>query len=185
MQNLISFSSHELPLPISEEPCLLQADLQVKGSEIYLEFALKRNAEIFALAKTPASWQGARVPRQDGLWQATCFEAFLNPVGSSKYFEFNFSLTPAWNSYQFESYRLPQPATPTEEFALQSMSWDPLKNHLLVELKNKTSYKQFHVGLTAVLLEKNGRKHYCALAHKGPQPDFHLLESFILRRGTE
>ncbi|HEY8270954.1 MAG TPA: hypothetical protein VIG33_08695 [Pseudobdellovibrionaceae bacterium] len=191
MPNLISFSPpfsdpNAMEPLCSGETLLLEADLQFKDSSLYLEFGfLEQSAELFELPKTSASWPEAQVPRQDGLWQATCFEAFLSPLGSSKYFEFNFSLNPAWNAYKFESYRLPQPAAPTEEFVLKSMGWDAVKKRLLVELENKTFYSQFRVGLTAILLEKNGTKHYCALAHKGTQPDFHLMKSFILQRGTE
>jgi hypothetical protein len=171
--------------PRSKESFLLEAELQLKGSDVYLEFILLDKEGLFEVPKTAASWSEDQVPRHDGLWNATCFEAFLNPVGTTKYYEFNFALNPSWNAYQFENYRTPQPATLTADFVLQGMSWDPLKNRLLVELQNKTPYKQFQVGLTAVLLEKAGVKHYWALAHQGSKPDFHLRESFILQRGTE
>src|ERR1700755_3260575 len=41
----------------------------------------------------------------DGLWKHTCFEAFIRPSGSSRYFEFNFSPTRQWAVYRFDSYR--------------------------------------------------------------------------------
>lgn len=183
MEKLISFPNHTTKP--GTESFLLEADLQLKGSDVYLEFIfLNQKEELFELPKTAASWSESQVPRQDGLWNATCFEAFLNPMGSSKYFEFNFSLNPAWNAYQFEGYRTPHPATPTTDFVFKSMNWDPRKKRLLMELQNHTPYSRFRVGLTAILLEKSGVKHYCALAHKGPQPDFHLMDSFILQRGT-
>ncbi len=141
---------------------------------------------LFELPKDANFWSEAQVQRQDGLWMATCFEVFLNPTGSTKYFELNFSLNPAWNAYEFETYRTPQPARTTSDLVLKSMSWDPQQAGCLkVELKNKTTYKTFQVGLTAVLLEKGGVKHYCALVHKGDKADFHLIESFILQRGTK
>ena len=41
--------------------------------------------------------------RADGLWQHTCFEAFLaNPPG---YLEFNFSPSTEWAAYRFDRYR--------------------------------------------------------------------------------
>lgn len=191
MQNLIPFP-HNPASPETEASArstdapVVEADLQFEGSDLCLEFRfLNSQTDLLGLPEKAACWDGTEVPRQDDLWQATCFEAFLNPIGSSKYFEFNFSLKPAWNAYRFENYRTPQPATPTLDFVLKSMKWDPSKKHLLLVLENKTSYSQFRVGLSAIFLEKNGTKHYFALAHKGTQPDFHLVKSFILQRGTE
>ena len=41
----------------------------------------------------------------DELWKHTCFEAFIQPVGSRGYYEFNFSPTRQWAVYRFASYR--------------------------------------------------------------------------------
>ena len=43
--------------------------------------------------------------RADGLWQHTCFEAFIAPQGAAGYYEFNFSPTLDWAAYQFTDYR--------------------------------------------------------------------------------
>ncbi len=101
----------------------------------------------------------------------------------SLYYELNFSLKPAWNLYLFDRYRYPQPPKRAAEFELKSMNWDQFESKLNVELVNHTKFKKFNVGLTAVMEEQAGQKHYCALDHKGTQPDFHLLESFTLVRG--
>lgn len=106
----------------------------------------------------------------------------MNPVELPLYFELNFSLKPAWNSYVFKKYRDPQPPVPSLEFVLDSLDWDPFESRLRVQIENRTNYKKFNVGLTAVLEERTGVKHYCALAHKGSQPDFHLIDSFNLIR---
>jgi hypothetical protein len=40
--------------------------------------------------------------------------------------------------------------------------------------------RQIEVAITAVLRTKDGSESYWALAHPGPEADFHLRESFIL-----
>ena len=43
--------------------------------------------------------------RSDGLWQHTCFEAFLMQPPSPAYIELNFSPSGAWAAYRFMGYR--------------------------------------------------------------------------------
>src|SRR5258708_23125930 len=43
--------------------------------------------------------------RSDGLWQHTCFEAFIAAPGAAEYYEFNFSPTLDWAAHQFTAYR--------------------------------------------------------------------------------
>src|SRR4051794_33386983 len=46
----------------------------------------------------PAQWT-------DGLWQHTCFEAFLRPDGDESYYEFNLAPSLHWAAYRFSGYR--------------------------------------------------------------------------------
>ena len=39
--------------------------------------------------------------RADGLWQHTCFEAFISSADSPAYREFNFSPSGLWQAYEF------------------------------------------------------------------------------------
>lgn len=178
MQKLISYNEND------KVSFSLEAEIQSQGTELVLEYSLKDPEGLFEVPKTAASWTVSEATRRDGLWQATCFEAFLQPSGGSHYYEFNFALSPAWNVYLFAAYREPQPPQATEDFVLKSMHWEPAKKHLRVVLENKTGAKKFNAGLTAILQEKSGAKHYYAVAHKGAKPDFHLTESFILQRGS-
>jgi hypothetical protein len=162
----------------------LFADLQIDGAEILIEFVLSDAKNLFGVLPKDITWNGSQIPRLDGLWNATCFEAFLRPAGQDKYYEFNFSLKPGWNAYAFETYREPQPPTATKNFELKSMEWITTTKTLKVILHNKTEYRKFNISLTTILQEKNGNKHYMALAHKGSKPDFHLAESFTLLRGV-
>ncbi|MBS1972420.1 MAG: hypothetical protein JSU04_19095 [Bdellovibrionales bacterium] len=178
MQKLISYNAND------KASFSLEADIHLTGPELVLEFSLKDPQGLFELPKTTAAWSRSQVARQDGLWQATCFEAFLQPSGQAKYYEFNFALNPAWNGYEFTAYREPQPPKATADFVLKAMSWNSEQKHLIVRFENKSGATKFQAGLTAILQEKSGIKHYYAVAHKGPKPDFHLSESFILQRGS-
>ncbi len=159
---------------------LLEAEAHPADSNLKFEFCLIDKANLFDLADFSQKWSAEQVARTDGLWNHTCFEAFLNPLGMELYYEFNFSLKPAWNLYQFDRYRHPQPPKQSQDFELKSILWDPFESKVVVQLLNKTKYKKFKVGLAAVLEEKTGLKHYCALAHKSAKPDFYLQESFTL-----
>src|SRR5262245_20356349 len=52
--------------------------------------------------RIPSSKPAASI---DGLWQHTCFEAFVSVQGDSAYREFNFSPSGEWAVYCFRSYR--------------------------------------------------------------------------------
>lgn len=161
---------------------LLEAEARLSQSYSDLQFVyrLMDKSSLFATPTENKEW--SQIPRSDGLWNHTCFEAFLNPVDTETYYEFNFSLKPAWNCYYFEAYRQPQPAKSSHDFLLKSIRWDQSTYQLTVELKNNSKFKKFNIGLTAVLEEKAGDKHYCALVHADAKPDFHLRKSFTLIR---
>ena len=171
--------------PFSPEKAkfLLEADLEISESILTFEYGLIDKANQFNLPERTQKWEASQIPSQDGLWNQTCFEAFLNPVGMMSYYEFNFSLNPAWRCYQFDRYRHPQPPKVAVDFAIRSIVWDQFESKLKVQVENHTKFKKFKVGLTAVLEGIDGTKFYCALAHKGPKADFHLLDSFTLARG--
>src|SRR3546814_7956803 len=43
--------------------------------------------------------------RSEGLWEHSCFEAFLRPTAGSAYHEFNFAPSTRWAAYAFKRYR--------------------------------------------------------------------------------
>lgn len=167
-----------------DERFTLEADLSLKGAGLILEYALYDRAGVFDLPLSSGLWSAEQIARSQGLWEATCFEAFLQPVGFEKYYEFNFSLKPAWNGFQFEAYRQPQPLVETADFAVQSMEWVAAQNRLVVVVENLSGYRKFKVGLAAVLQERSKNIHYCSIAHRGIKPDFHLADNFTLVRGV-
>jgi hypothetical protein len=119
--------------------------------------------------------------RRDGLWETTCFEAFLKPVHGEAYFEFNFSPSTQWAAYRFERHRegridLPRPVDP---FSTRGeVASGPL---LQVELDLAgLPDVPMRLGLCAVIEEKCGLKSYWALAHPPGDPDFHDPACFAL-----
>lgn len=172
MQNLIPFQNFSTSIA-------LKGDIQRLGADLRVKFELSDPTH--ALGSFPRfNLTGSQISRDDGLWNETCFEMFLKPTGQKTYYEFNFSLKPAWNQYVFQDYRIPQPPTQSDTFRLRQMRWD---GHILqVDLYSLTPIANFDASLTAVLKETSGNKHYLALAHKGTRADFHLSESFILNR---
>jgi hypothetical protein len=120
--------------------------------------------------------------RADGLWEHTCFEAFVRAAPDKPYFEFNFASSLQWAAYRFASYRegmaAAEIATPVihttssdNEFALQAT----LQLAGLPDLPNDAAWQ---LNLAAVIEEASGRKSYWALAHPPGKADFHHPDCF-------
>jgi hypothetical protein len=122
--------------------------------------------------------------RVDGLWQHTCFEAFISVEAAPKYYEFNFAPSGQWAAYAFQRYReggpLPQALDPqitvrtsTDCFELdalicgESLSALPMNSRWLL-------------GLSAVIEENDSVVSYWALKHPPGPPDFHHVSGFVL-----
>jgi hypothetical protein len=121
----------------------------------------------------------------DGLWQHTCFEAFIAARGRPNYYEFNFSPTLAWAAYQFAEYRNGMaPAGLTSAPGLQvRRTADRLELAATVHLGGLAALANggpLRVALAAVVEDHRGRLSYWALEHPPGKPDFHHPESFSL-----
>jgi hypothetical protein len=120
----------------------------------------------------------------DGLWQHTCFEAFIATADSPAYREFNFSPSGQWAAYAFTDYRQ------------RDLSWTPsAAPHMQLRLMPETldlevtlpaallfaPSRPLDIGLTAVIETSGLTLSYWALAHPGERPDFHQRAAFTLR----
>lgn len=121
----------------------------------------------------------------DGLWQHTCFEAFLAVAANPACREFNFSPSGQWAAYAFSGYRQrdesfrpdPAPAMTLRLFADRLELDAVIPRRLLPALPGGSALR---FGLSAVVEAAAGGKSYWALAHPGEAPDFHRRDAFIL-----
>jgi hypothetical protein len=127
----------------------------------------------------------AAARRRDGLWQHSCFEAFLQPDGSDLYYEFNFSPSGEWAAYRFAGRRegrsLPDLPAPAIGFAARADGCRLSADIPLAALPELARAPALAVGLTAVLEQADGVVTHWALAHGGESPDFHDASTFTLR----
>lgn len=123
--------------------------------------------------------------RADGLWQHSCFEAFLQADGGEGYLEFNFSPSGAWAAYRFAGRRRgresPELTTPRMEVRRRP---DSLAMNIQLSLAGIADFARaapVSAGLAAVIEDELGGLSYWALVHGAPRPDFHDPATFALR----
>lgn len=121
--------------------------------------------------------------RRDGLWQTTCFEAFLKIAGNPHYAEFNFSPSASWAGYIFDSYRegrrdLATVSLPRIDILADAGSFE--LRALVGVAGNDDDWRSndLLLGLSAVIETRDGEKSYWALAHPPGDPDFHHEDCF-------
>jgi hypothetical protein len=136
-------------------------------------FGVGAAADRFVIAESTES------ARADDLWQTTCFEAFLRPLGKKSYREWNFAPSGQWAAYDFTSTRkgrknaeVADPYVRIED----NFTWWALGASIAVPADTN-----WELGLSAVLEEKNGTKSCWALAHPGDKPNFHDPGCFVAR----
>lgn len=121
--------------------------------------------------------------RRDGLWQTTCFEAFVRG-SDDRYMELNLSPSTAWAAYTFDTYRgtplRPDVDAPPIDVdcATDLLSLTAAVDLSAIEFLRDLDH--WRINLTAVIEEADGTKSYWALAHPGEKPDFHHPDGFVL-----
>jgi hypothetical protein len=121
----------------------------------------------------------------DGLWQHTCFEAFIAAQGVPGYYEFNFSPTLAWAAYRFADYRDGMaPAELKQAPGLHvKRSAERLELTATVHLAGLAGLRDaapLRVALATVVEDYRGRLSYWALEHPPGKPDFHHPDNFSI-----
>lgn len=149
------------------------------GATLHLAWHLEAPDGAVAIP-TPA----ARPQRRRELWEATCFEFFLASPDRPGYWEFNLSPSGDWNVFRFDSYR----SGMTDDQAFDALLFtvagragacDASASIDLARLD--CSAAPWHLAVSTVVAEPDGRVSYWALAHPGPQPDFHDSAAFQIR----
>ncbi|QTD60164.1 DOMON-like domain-containing protein [Acinetobacter towneri] len=124
-------------------------------------------------------------PRQDFLWEHTCFEIFIGVQGEDFYREINLSPSQAWQAYAFEEYRYPEQMPPVAAYDIELNQLKRTHYGLNVSLdltefilKHKLKWTDLFIGLTAVLKTSQGEQFY-AMQHSSPAADFHNKRDWL------
>ncbi len=123
----------------------------------------------------------------DGLWQHTCFEAFVATDGEAAYREFNFSPSSQWAAYRFSAERERDAAAEARDRVLMTpplIQLTPRSLTLTARVAASAlprSPSVLTLGLCAVIEERDGRLSYWALQHPAERPDFHHRDGRTLR----
>jgi hypothetical protein len=166
---------HPLRAHPSAPPALaLALEARPVGGARYLALDFRLEGEVSRLRF------GSLRGRQDGLWQHTCFEAFLAPVGAPGYLELNFTPSGAWAAYEFGARRLGMQTLDLPQPPAIAAQRDGQRLDLTVQFSLPRRAAAWRLGLAAVLEDELGAMSYWALAHGGSEPDFHDPAGFRL-----
>ncbi|MBP7880778.1 MAG: hypothetical protein KAZ75_04730, partial [Acinetobacter sp.] len=102
-------------------------------------------------------------PRQDFLWENTCFELFVGVKDQDFYREINLSPSQAWQVYQFEEYRFPENMPPVAAYDIELNHLQRTHYGLNVSLdlskfmqQHQLKWSDLYLGLTAVMNTTQG-----------------------------
>jgi hypothetical protein len=123
-----------------------------------------------------------RSAHTDGLWQHTCFEAFVREKDARNYVELNFSPSSEWAIYRFADYRRGMTAVEPQQAPkiICRRRENRLEADVDVHLSGLLPRAELQLGLAAVLEDQQGRISYWALAHAPGNADFHHDAGFVL-----
>jgi hypothetical protein len=121
--------------------------------------------------------------RANGLWQTTCFEAFVRRSGQESYCELNFAPSRQWAAYSFKRYRcgmadLPMAFPPNIFTEASEMDYSL---EAIFALPPGFAAADIEIGITGVIEEVQGTKSFWSLNHPRGAPDFHHPDCFVLR----
>lgn len=149
----------------------LDGSFDLRGHDITCRWRLEG-----ALDKIMCPPRAASPQRKMSLWEHTCFEFFIGGTEESGYFEFNLSPSGHWNSFSFNGARTGMCQT-SALCCTASAIEGPDAQHLVVQARLNfvppAAADRYRVGVSAVIEDTAGERHYYALSHDGPHPDFH------------
>jgi hypothetical protein len=120
-----------------------------------------------------------------GLWEHTCFEAFVAADGAAAYHEMNLAPSGAWAAFAFRGYR---DGGPLDDAALApGIAVRREVGRLLLDARVPLARlwpaypaARLRVALTAVVEAVDGSRSFWALRHPAGRPDFHHRDGFAL-----
>ena len=169
---------HSILLPFSPKyTCQVEIELTRASNSIDAMYrVLDPNQEI-----TPFQISTEMHERVDNLWQDTCFELFLKPENTSRYWEWNLSPSGLWQSYTFSDTRLHQ--TKIEISPPEWIQFEKLKHsfllHWSVPLPRELQADPLWGHVTSILKMSDEALEYFAAHHPNAKPDFHDPKNFV------
>ena len=160
-----------IPHPDHPHPDLeITVGLTARPDAVGLSYRLSGAVEKILLAEP------GEPARADHLWQHSCFELFLKPVGQDGYVEFNFSPSGRWAAYAFDGRR-----TGMRDLVVAvAPHIETVDNGVTVDCDlSGLADGAMAMALTAVIEATDGTRSYWALAHAPGPPDFHNPAGFI------
>jgi hypothetical protein len=174
-----SFTLQPFPGTAPPFPLEIAGAMARRGHTLTVRYELRGELAAVALPQAAAS-----PVRRHGLWEETCLEFFLAPADSPRYWEFNLSPAGDWNVYAFESYRQGM----RQELAVAELPCTVARASASVVLSLKVNLAGFlpagenlEAAISAVVKGRGGGITHWALAHPGPQPDFHRRGAFLIK----
>lgn len=169
----------------------------VRGIEVELHWQATPHPALLLVYALRGALTDLRLPaaaaspaRIDGLWQHTCFEAFVGTDGDHPaYREFNFAASGDWAAYRFSAERvrdmaaetIASPAPPRIVTSRSRGAVFTLGAEVPVGWLPDAVDRPWLLGLSAVIESADGRLSYWALHHPAPRPDFHHRAGWTAR----
>lgn len=159
--------------PATPVGCALDAAVAVSWVPEGLRLTYTVSGDTASLRIPPPTEPGPA----DGLWQHTCFEAFVATDGDVAYREFNFSPSGQWAAYRFASERQ-RDTTAKPDLPAPVMQFNMTATHLTLDVHLPRAAlpspaQHLAVALCGVIEDHDGRLSYWALQHPQARPDFH------------
>jgi len=154
--------------------------------------AVARTPDALALAYTlEGDLDSLRIPAPvapaivHGLWERTCFEAFVAADGGDAYHEMNLAPSGAWAAFAFRSYRdggpLSDPALAPGITVRREAGRLLLEARMpLARLSPAYVGARLRVALSAVIEAADGGRSFWAVRHPAGRPDFHWRGGFAV-----
>jgi hypothetical protein len=171
------------PHPTSSCPAIRQFAVEVDPAALprQLVVLFRIAGEVGRLRLPPSGF----TRRADGLWQHSCFEAFLKAGPGGSYHEFNLAPSGDWAAYRFGGRRsersAPRMPAPRMERRDYPGGYELSATLPIAALPDLARAGEIEAGLAAVIEADDGTLSYWALAHGGEKPDFHDPATFLLR----
>lgn len=166
-----------------EESIQLFADVQFLERRLDLAFELHDPQNLVHQGLLDRHLVPSKLLRSHNLWKDTCFEMFWSAKNQIKYWELNVTSEGAWNIYEFNDYRSPQPPKETSDWHIKEFHCN--QTRLSLQLESVVPIGPLDINLCAILKFNSGDITYWSYQHSSEKPDFHIRQNFNISKGTQ